>query len=157
MWSQVVKCANTHIHLLACVCDVQGNFKLYTSMPILSHKWLCTVRWFLSISYENSQGKLLQPQPICQASCSLFPSALQIQKLCLFLKIKLKERSFKSNRAQTILQREWMNHKCRLYSTGNYMSYPMINHHEKEYRGITESFCCTVKLTHCKSTILQKN
>ena len=47
-----------------------------------------------------------------------------------------------------------------LYSIGNYIQYPMLNHNGKEYenniyRFIPESFCYTAELTqYCKSTIL---
>jgi len=69
----------------------------------------------------------------------------------------------------------WINKKVLLYSTGNYIQYSVINHSGKEcgkdvcvwtyicvcgyiyiYIYISESLCCTAKLTqHCKSTILQ--
>ena len=50
-----------------------------------------------------------------------------------------------------LLYREWINHKVLLYSTGNYIQYPVINHNGKEYekenvyicKCITESLCCT--------------
>ena len=32
-----------------------------------------------------------------------------------------------------LLYIEWINNKVLLYSTGNYIQYPMINHNEKEY------------------------
>ena len=44
---------------------------------------------------------------------------------------------------------KWMNIKILLYSTGNHMQYPTINHHGKEYWKsnacvcIAESLCCT--------------
>ena len=43
---------------------------------------------------------------------------------------------------------EWINNKVLLYSTGNYIQYPVINHNGKEheknvYICITESLCCT--------------
>ena len=31
------------------------------------------------------------------------------------------------------LYREWINNKVLLYSTGNYIQYPVINHNGKEY------------------------
>ena len=34
---------------------------------------------------------------------------------------------------QTIIYREWINNKVLLYSTGNYIQYPVINHNGKEY------------------------
>ena len=40
---------------------------------------------------------------------------------------------------------EWVN-KVLLYSTGNYIQYPVINHNGKEYICITESLCCTVEI-----------
>ena len=48
----------------------------------------------------------------------------------------------------------WINNKILLYSTGNYIQYPVINHngkeHEKEYICIyiyiTESLCCTAEI-----------
>ena len=33
-----------------------------------------------------------------------------------------------------LLYREWINNKVLLYSTGNYIQYPMINHNGKEYK-----------------------
>ena len=59
-----------------------------------------------------------------------------------------------------LLCAEWIN-KVLLYSTGNYIHYPVINHNGKQfsksvYLCITESLCCTAELTqHCKSIILQ--
>ena len=35
--------------------------------------------------------------------------------------------------ADTNLSREWINNKVLLYSTGNYVHYPVINHYGKEY------------------------
>ena len=32
-----------------------------------------------------------------------------------------------------LLYMEWINNKVLLYSTENYIQYPMINHNEKEY------------------------
>ena len=32
-----------------------------------------------------------------------------------------------------LLYREWINNKVLLYSTGNYIQYPMINNNGKEY------------------------
>ena len=32
-----------------------------------------------------------------------------------------------------LLYREWINNKVLLYSTGNYIQYPVINHNGKEY------------------------
>ena len=55
-----------------------------------------------------------------------------------------------------------INNKVLLYSMGNYIQYPVINHNGKEYEKeyvyicITESLAVHQKLTqHCKSTILQ--
>ena len=39
--------------------------------------------------------------------------------------------------------------QVQLYSTGNYIQYPVINHNEKEYEKyifITESSCCTAEI-----------
>ena len=48
------------------------------------------------------------------------------------------------------LYRGWINNKVLLYSTGNYIQYPMINHngkeYEKEYICITESLCYTAEI-----------
>ena len=43
---------------------------------------------------------------------------------------------------------EWINNEVLLYSTGNYIQYPVINYNGKEcekecYTCITESPCCT--------------
>ena len=46
----------------------------------------------------------------------------------------------------------WINNKVLLYSTGNYIQYPAINHNGKEYEKeciytcITESLCCTSEI-----------
>ena len=52
----------------------------------------------------------------------------------------------------------WINNKILLCSTGDYIQYPVINHHGKEYEKeyiyiyiyiyicITESLCCTVEI-----------
>ena len=46
----------------------------------------------------------------------------------------------------------WINNKVLLYSTGNYIQYPVINHDRKEYKKknvsmcITESLCCTAEI-----------
>ena len=55
----------------------------------------------------------------------------------------------------------WINNKVLLYSTGNYMQYPVINHNGKEYEKeyiymYLNHFAVQQKSTeHCKSTILQ--
>ena len=60
-----------------------------------------------------------------------------------------------------LLYIEWINNKVLLYSTGNYIQYPVINHNGKEYekeyiRVQLSHFAVQQKLTqHCKSTILQ--
>ena len=45
---------------------------------------------------------------------------------------------------------EWINNKLLLYSTGNYIQYPMMSHNRKEYVCvcITESLCCTAEIKH---------
>ena len=46
----------------------------------------------------------------------------------------------------------WINNKVLLYSTGNYIQYPVINHNGKEYEKeyiyicITESLCYTAEI-----------
>ena len=50
-----------------------------------------------------------------------------------------------------LLYIEWINNKVLLYSTGNYIQYPVINHNGKEYEKgiyicITESLCCTAEM-----------
>ena len=51
-----------------------------------------------------------------------------------------------------LLYREWINNKVLLYSTGNYIQCPVINHnrgeYEKEYICITESLAVQQKLAH---------
>ena len=65
---------------------------------------------------------------------------------------------------QTVMYR--MDNKVLLYSTRNYIQYPVINHNGKEYKKecicvyifITESLCYIAEINkHCKSTILQQN
>ena len=51
-----------------------------------------------------------------------------------------------------LLYIEWINSKVLLYSTRNYIQYPVINHNGKEYIlkrihiCITESLCCTAEI-----------
>ena len=50
-----------------------------------------------------------------------------------------------------LLYIEWINNKVLLYSTGNYIQYPVIKHNGKEYEKdvcicITESLCCTAEI-----------
>ena len=49
-----------------------------------------------------------------------------------------------------LLYTEWVNNKVLLYSTGNYIQYPVIIHNGNEYKKecicITESLCCTAEL-----------
>ena len=66
-----------------------------------------------------------------------------------------------------LLYTEWIN-KVLLYSTENYIPYPMINHNGKEYKNVyiicvTESLCYTAEMNcyncetisqHCTSAIL---
>ena len=60
----------------------------------------------------------------------------------------------------------WINNKGLLYSTGNYIQHPVINHHGEEYEKecvcvcvcvcvcITDSLCCQQKLTEHVSQLL---
>ena len=55
-----------------------------------------------------------------------------------------------------LLYIEWINNKVLLYSTGNYIQYPEINHNGKDYKKeyIYIFSAMQNKLTqHCKSTI----
>ena len=52
-----------------------------------------------------------------------------------------------------LLYLEWINSKILLYSTENYIQYPVINHNRKEYLKkeciyicVTESLCCTAEI-----------
>ena len=50
-----------------------------------------------------------------------------------------------------LLYIEWINNKVLLYSTGNYIQYPVINHNGEEYEKnvymcVTESLCCTAEI-----------
>ena len=53
-----------------------------------------------------------------------------------------------------LLYIEWINNKVLLYSIGDYIQYPVINHSGKEYEKectyicvcVTESLCCTVEI-----------
>ena len=46
----------------------------------------------------------------------------------------------------------WINNQVLLYSTGNYIQYPVINHNGKQYEKknvcmcITESLCCIAEI-----------
>ena len=50
------------------------------------------------------------------------------------------------------LHTEWISNKVLLYSTGNYIQYPLINHNGKEYEKeciyirITELLCCAAEI-----------
>ena len=62
----------------------------------------------------------------------------------------------------TLLHTEWINKKILLYSTGNYIQCPVINHHGEEYKTRMCMFVqlnhCDVQqkvIQHCQSTILQ--
>ena len=52
-----------------------------------------------------------------------------------------------------LLHLEWIDNKVLMYSTGNYIQSPGINHNGKEYKKknvymcITESLCCTVEIS----------
>ena len=45
-----------------------------------------------------------------------------------------------------LLYIEWINSKVLLYSTRDYIQYPVINHNGKEYICITESVCCPAEI-----------
>ena len=50
-----------------------------------------------------------------------------------------------------LLHIEWMDNKVLLYSTGNNIQYPMINHNGKEYKkrmyiNIYQNHCCTAEV-----------
>ena len=51
-----------------------------------------------------------------------------------------------------LLYIEWIKDKVLLYSTGNYIQYPVINQNGKEYEKecvyicITEPLCCTAEI-----------
>ena len=49
-----------------------------------------------------------------------------------------------------LLHIEWMDNKVLLYSTGNYVQCPEINHNGKEYKKeyicIIVSLCCTAEI-----------
>ena len=50
-----------------------------------------------------------------------------------------------------LLLMEWINNKVLLYSTQNYIQYPMINQKEKNFFNvhtcITELLCCTAEIS----------
>ena len=63
-----------------------------------------------------------------------------------------------------LLYIEWINNKILLYSTGNYIQYPVIKHNGKEYKKeyicITELFCCTAEINttlYIRYTLIKKN
>ena len=50
-----------------------------------------------------------------------------------------------------LLHIRWINNKVLLYSIGNYIHYPMIDHNEKKEKEdicVTESLCCTERIKH---------
>ena len=72
-----------------------------------------------------------------------------------------KEVEFATNRYK-LLYTEWINNTVLLYSIGNYIQYPVINHSRKEYeKGIyiyikLNYFAGHQKVTeYCKTTIRQ--
>ena len=62
-----------------------------------------------------------------------------------------------------LLHLEWINNKVLMYSTGNYIQYPVINHNGKEYLKKGMSRCIELShfavqqglAQHDKSTLLQ--
>ena len=46
------------------------------------------------------------------------------------------------------LYKRWINNKVLLYSTGNYIQYPVISHNGKEYICTTELLCCATEIRH---------
>ena len=53
-----------------------------------------------------------------------------------------------------LLYIEWINNKALLYSTGNYIQYPIINHNGKEKKKMTVLFNSKQKLLNCLFYIL---
>ena len=51
-----------------------------------------------------------------------------------------------------LVYRGWINNKVLLYSTGNYIQYPVTNHNGQEYEKeciytyIAKSLCCTAEI-----------
>ena len=57
-----------------------------------------------------------------------------------------------------LLHLEWINNKALLYTTGNYIQYPGINHNGKEYKNeciYVYNWVTLLYSTDCKSTIIQ--
>ena len=50
-----------------------------------------------------------------------------------------------------LVQRKQINNKVLLYSTGNYIQYPVINHNGKEYE--KEIYICITELLYCIAVI----
>ena len=59
-------------------------------------------------------------------------SAIKKNEIMSFSATWMVDWEFGVSRCQ-LLYREWLNNKVLLYSTGNYIRYPMINHNGKEY------------------------
>ena len=53
----------------------------------------------------------------------------------------------------------WINNKVLLYSTGNYVQYPAINHNEKEYEkeGVCLCVCVCVCVYNCITLLCSSN
>ena len=60
---------------------------------------------------------------------------------------------FRISRYQLLYFIGWINNKVVLYSTGNYIPYPVVNHNGKEYKNkdclyvYNESLCCTAEIS----------
>ena len=124
--------------------------------------WLTSDVIFLSLKKQWTMdetlhhGGWLNPHPT-QASDDyivldqldhLFPFVL-----CLFLRVFVKQGAGKDWKFEIIrcklLCLEWINNKVWLYSSGNCIQYPTINHTEKEYEKgmhITESLCSITEI-----------
>ena len=76
-----------------------------------------------------------------------------IQNRLVVVKGEREMREFRISRCEP-LYTEWLNNELLLYSTGNYIQYPMINHNGKEYFKnvsiyicVTGSHCCVAKFS----------
>ena len=64
---------------------------------------------------------------------SLKVTIWEVERLQNGMQNLTKSITIKMYETQTIIYVKWLNNKVLLYSTGNYIQYPILNHNGKEY------------------------
>ena len=70
---------------------------------------------------------------MAQVNLSMKHTQTQTQRTDLWLSVRQKRAGMGVQNQQILLPIGWMNNKVLLYSGGNYIQYPVINHNGKEY------------------------